>query len=109
MGAVAHHPRLRGPLGVAYAGLGRRDDAIREAALAIELHGKFRGQTAGWRFRDLAQIHLLLGDRDKAVEYLERVLNSPSFFAAPAMKIDPLWRDLRDHSGFVAMLEEHGG
>ncbi|MCH8139401.1 MAG: hypothetical protein IH926_10735 [Proteobacteria bacterium] len=44
-------PRLHGPLGIAYAGLGRRDDAIREAALTIEIHGMHRGHSAGWRFR----------------------------------------------------------
>ena len=81
--------RLHGSLGIAYAGLGRREDAIREEALVLELHGDRRGMRAGWRFRELAQTHLLLGNRDKAVEYLERLLNSPSFFAAPAVKIDP--------------------
>jgi len=100
--------RLHGPLGIAFAGLGQRDDAIREEALALELQGKRRGQSVGWRFRELAQIHALLGNRDRAVEYLERMLNSPSFFAAPAVKIDPTWQSLRDHPGFVALLEKHG-
>jgi tetratricopeptide (TPR) repeat protein len=100
--------RLHGPLGIAYAALGRRDDAVREAALVLE-HGGNRGFTAGDRFHELAQIHLLLGNRDEAVEYLERVLNAPSFFAAPSVGIDPTWRDLKDHPGFVSLLEEHGG
>jgi TolB-like protein/Flp pilus assembly protein TadD len=101
--------RLHGPLGIAYAGLGRREDAVREAALVRDGSARAQGQDRGWRLRELAEIHLLLGDLDQAVEYLERVLNSPSFFAAASVKIDPTWTDLRGHPRFVSMLEDHGG
>ena len=89
-----------------YAGLGRRDDAIREATLTLELHGERRDSSMGERFQEVAQIHMLLGNQDQAVEYLERVLNALSFVSVPALKMDPTWQELRDHPGFIAMLAQ---
>jgi serine/threonine protein kinase/tetratricopeptide (TPR) repeat protein len=101
--------RLPAPLGVALAGLGRRTGALAQEIQVLRNHEARPGRAVGYDFRALAELHLLLGQEDKAVSYVERMLSSPSFFAAPAVKIDPTWRDLQDHPAFIAMLEKYGG
>ena len=59
----------------------------------------------GFRLKDLAQIYVMLGDHDKAIDYLDHLLSVPTFFAAGYLKVDPTWNPLRDHPRFVALLE----
>ena len=99
---------VRGSLGIAYAGLGRRDDALREGRLGIELLGGNRGALLGFRLKDLAQIYVMLGDHDKAIDYLDHLLSVPTFFAAGYLKVDPTWNPLRDQPRFLALLEREG-
>ena len=99
--------RLHGALGIVYAGLGRRDEAIREGELGLELLAGDQGLILGHRLKDLAQIHMMVGHHDKAIDYLEQLLTSPTFFAAPFLKADPTWIPLRDNPRFRALLEEH--
>ena len=99
---------MHGSLGVVYAGLGRTDDAIREGELALELIGSSRGDHLGHRLRDLAEIHLRVGDKEQSIDYLERLLSVPAFFSASYVKIDPTWRTLHDHPRFRALLNQHG-
>lgn len=60
----------------------------------------------GSRLRDLAEIHLLLGNQEEAMSYLDRVL-SENALSAPYMRLDPTWRALRPYPRFQAMLERH--
>ena len=57
--------RLHSALGIAYAGLGRKEDALREGTLAVELlpisKEAYRG---AYRAIDLAQIYAMVGETD---------------------------------------------
>ena len=97
-----------GLLGVVYAGLGRKDDAIREGSLALELLDGSQGGDLGERLRNLAEINLRVGDTEQAIDYLERLLSIPAPYSAAYLSIDPTWRALHDNPRFVALLEQHG-
>jgi len=99
---------VHGSLGVVYAALGRKDDAIREGALGLELLNGSRGDRLGYRLRDLAEIHLRAGDPEQAIDYLERLLSIPAFFSASYVAIDPTWRALHDNPRYQALLKQHG-
>lgn len=102
--------RLHGALGIAYAGLGRKEDAIREAKRGVELlpvsKEAWRGQ---YRIRDLAQVYVMVGEHDAAIDQLEFLLSVPSEISVPWLRLDPTWAPLRGHPRFQALLEKEKG
>jgi serine/threonine-protein kinase len=108
---VEEHPdeaRFHGILGIAYAGLDRTDDAVREGQRAVDLlpvsEDAFYGTSSIQR---LAEIYVMVGEYDAALEQLEYLLSIPSVISVPWLRIDPFWDPLRDHPRFQALLEEY--
>jgi TolB-like protein len=99
---------LHAQLGLAYAGLGRADEAVREGRRAIELMPVGEDSYAGTALADnLAHIYVMVGDYDAAVEELESLLAVPhSPISVPWLMVDPTWDPLREHQGFKNLLEE---
>jgi TolB-like protein/Tfp pilus assembly protein PilF len=65
-------------LGLLYSYLGRKEDAIREARLAVELEPEAKDAVqAPWMKGFLAMIYVRTGDFDSALPLLEQVLASP--------------------------------
>lgn len=96
--------RLQGALGIAYAGLGLREEAIQHGRQAIELvpHGKDR--FAGpYYLKEMAHIYTLLGDFDAALDTLEILLSMPSQVHVPEIQLDPIWIPLRENPRFKAL------
>jgi serine/threonine-protein kinase len=100
-------PRIRGSLGIAYAGLGRREEAIREGRKAVELLDGSRDEQFGYRVKDLAQIFAMVADNDGALEQMEMLLTNPSFVSAPLLGIEPAWRGVRNDPRIRALLQKH--
>jgi serine/threonine-protein kinase len=99
-------PRYRSALGIAYAGLGRKDDAIREGELAVELDPMSKDVWRGaHRVEDLARIYTMVGEYDAAIDQLEILLAVPSLTAVPMLRIEPTWQPLRGHPRFQALVE----
>jgi serine/threonine-protein kinase len=98
----------RAPLGLAYAGLGRRDDAIREGKKGVELtaHDEIRVTELEW---DLVLIYILLEEYDTALDHIERLLSVPSLISVPFLKVFPMMDPLRDHPRFQKILEKYSG
>jgi tetratricopeptide (TPR) repeat protein len=98
--------RFHSALGMAYAGLGREADAIREGKLAVELlpvnKEAMRGSS---RVEDLARIYMMVGEFDAAIDQLEFLLERPSELSIPLLRLDPAWDALRDHPRFKRLLE----
>ena len=105
---IQEHPddeRLRSALGIAYAGLGRKGDAIREGELAVEVLPMSKEAWGGaYRLEDLARIYTMVGDYDAAIDQLESLLSVPSPTAVPWLRIDPTWDPLRDHPRFQQLV-----
>ncbi|MBW8041556.1 MAG: protein kinase [Planctomycetes bacterium] len=99
--------RFHSSLGIAYAGLGRKEDALREGKLAVEL---LPVSKEAWRglhpVEALAQIYAMVGEFDAAIEKLEYLLSIPSETSIPLLRLDPTWAPLRDHRRFKKLLEE---
>ena len=106
---VKEHPedaRFHSSLGIAYAGLGRKEDALREGRLGVELLPVTKEAMRGlWRVEDLARIYVMVGEFDAAIKQLEFLLSKPGWMSIPLLRLDPAWDPLRDHSSFKKLLE----
>ncbi len=70
--------RFHSALGIAYAGLGRKEDAIREGKLAVELLPLTKDAMRGYcRASDLARIYVMVGEFDLAIDQIEFLLSIP--------------------------------
>jgi serine/threonine protein kinase/tetratricopeptide (TPR) repeat protein len=98
--------RLHGSLGIAYAGLGRKQEAIREAEKAVELLPVSKEAYRGcFRVKDLAHVYVMVGEYDAAIDRLEFLLSFPGWISIPLLRLDPIWDPLRDHPRFQKLLE----
>jgi tetratricopeptide (TPR) repeat protein len=98
-------PALHAGLGFAYAGLGRRGDAMREGRRAVELRPPSKDTWLGVDMvRSLATTYATLGEADSAVKQLRLLLEVPSWISVPALRADPTWDPIRRHPGFRALL-----
>lgn len=108
MQSVPEDARYHSSLGVALAGLGLRDEALREGRLGIELLPVSSDAVYGIsHVIDLAHIHTLLGDKDMAVKQLESLLSRPGWISEPFLRMDPRWIPLQGDPGFERLLAEY--
>jgi len=110
--AQAQDPRFHATLGLAYAYLGRAEDAIREGERAVELHPLERDAAQGPIYlRNMALIYTQLGEQEKAIDLLERLLTIPHaeflwhLVSIPQLRLDPAWDKLREHPRFQKLVE----
>jgi len=93
-------------LGVAYAGLGRKEDAIREGKLAVEIQPVSKEAIRGTKWvEELARIYVMVGEHDEAIEKLEYLLSIPGPLSIPFLQLNPTWDPLRNHPRFKKLIE----
>ena len=98
--------RLHTSLGIVYAGLGRKEDAIRKGKLGVELLPVTKEAIGGLiRVEDLARIYVMVGEFDAAIEQLEFLLSNPGLMSIPLLRLHPAWDPLRDHPRFKKLVE----
>lgn len=86
-------PRLHSSLGITYAGLGRKEEAVGEGQLAVKLYPISKDVFFGANYLEsLARIYVMLGDFDKAVDIYEELLSIPCFISSQTLRIYP-WLD----------------
>jgi len=100
---------LHAERGLALAGLGRRDEALREAGWlqrsVLYREDAFDGpELADARARILAQA----GDDEAALDEIERLLAGPSKLTVHTLRLDPVWDPIRGHPRFKALLVRYG-
>jgi TolB-like protein/Flp pilus assembly protein TadD len=96
-------------LGIIFAALGRKEDAIREGKRATELLPESKDAFDGPGMTvSLAQIYAWTGEPDQAIELVEHLLNTPAGLTAPILKIDPVWDPLRKDPRFQALIDKYG-
>ncbi len=100
--------RLRSALAIALAGLGRREDAAREAGRALELMPYPREFGATVVRMDAAMALAMAGEHDAALENLAVLLTEPAPFSVQVLQLDPRWDPLRrepKYRGLVARVK----
>jgi len=98
--------RFHSTLGIAYAGLGRREDAIREGKIGVNLLPITKEAMRGYyRAIDLARIYVMVGEFDLAIDQIEFLLSIPGGLSIPLLRLDPVWDPLREHPRFKKLLE----
>lgn len=99
-------PRLHSSLGLAYAGLGRKEEAIRAGKRAVELIPLRKDALRGsYRVEDLARIYTLVGEHDAAIAQLELLLSIPADICGPYLRIDPVFKQLSVHPRFERLAQ----
>jgi len=100
--------RYYGPLGMAYAGLGRKGSAIKAGEAAIELMPLSLDAYRGLGYiEDLAKIYVMVGEYDKAVDILDSLLKRPGHLTVHLLRLDPDWDPLRENVRFQNLIENH--
>ncbi len=94
-------------LGLIDAGLGRREEALREGRRAVEVLPVEKDQFGGnVMIKYLAMIAAWLGDKDLACEQLAIALRRPSDLSYGQLKLMPFWDPLRGNPQFEKLVEE---
>jgi tetratricopeptide (TPR) repeat protein len=103
-------PDLHLALGFAAAGLGLKDEAIREGRKATTLMPVSRDAYSGPSYLGyLAQLFVRLGENDQALDTLRQLLAMPSSGVAisPALlKLDPVWDPIRKDPRFQKLIAD---
>ena len=102
-------------LALAYAELGEKDPAVKEAERAVMLLPSAKDAVDGpGAEENLALVQAIFGERSRAISTLRRLLQTPSqsqlYGVAPLtpafLRLDPLWDSLRDDPAFRELCDE---
>ena len=94
-------------LGLMDAGLGRKDDALREGRRAVELLPVEKDASNGAAMiKYLAMIAAWVGDNDLACEQLAAAIRIPGSLSYGQLKLMPFWEPLRGHARFEQLVEQ---
>ena len=102
-------------LSQAYAAMGEKDSALKEAERAIMLRPSVKDRLEGPGFEEnLALIQTIFGENSRAISTLTRLLHTPYqsrlYEAAPItpalLRLDPIWDPLRADPAFQKLCEE---
>jgi len=104
------NPRHHADLGLAYAYLGRKDDAIREGNQAVNLYPISKDAVHGPGYvMSLVRILIVLGEFDDAIDKLEFLMSIPAGqdVSIASLRAHPDFDPLRDHPRFRRLLEKY--
>jgi serine/threonine-protein kinase len=100
-------PRLRTALGIAYAGVGRKQEAIREGLKAKEIvpisKELMKGYHTEW---EVARIYTMVGEHGLAINRLEYLLSIPGHLSEAWLRMDPVWDPLRGNPRFQKLVAQ---
>jgi TolB-like protein/Tfp pilus assembly protein PilF len=87
------------------AGLGRKEQAITEARHSVELMPMSRdAYDAPLVLEGLARVYTWTGEKDLAIDTLQKLLSVPGYLTVAYLKQDPVWQPLRDHPRFQSLV-----
>jgi serine/threonine protein kinase/Flp pilus assembly protein TadD len=100
-------------LGIAHAGSGDAASAVAEGQTAMAMYSTSKDPADGPELEgDMAQIYALLGDADRAVPILKRLLQIPYSNMYPGaitpalLRLDPVWDQIRNDPRFQELASE---
>lgn len=105
---VPDDPGRHAQLGAIFAGLGRKEEAIREGKRAVEILPESKDAFEGPQVTvALAQIYCWTGENEQALQLIERSLSTPNGINVPLLKLDPVWDPIRNDPRFKALIDKH--
>jgi serine/threonine-protein kinase len=94
-------------LGVSYAALGRKEDALREGRRSVAVLPITKDANTGAEVaRNLAIIYAWTGENDLAIKQLEELLPLYGPISYGQLRLHPWWDPLRDDPRFEKVMEE---
>ncbi|HYL21300.1 MAG TPA: protein kinase [Gemmatimonadales bacterium] len=100
--------QLHARLAVAYADLGRKDEAVREARQAVTLLPVNKDAVAGVvELLNLVEIYVKVGEPEAAIDQLELLMASPLGLTVSELRADPFWAPLRGNPRFQRLLRSN--
>jgi len=102
------NPGMHSNLGIAYAGLNRKEEAIREGKLAVELGPVSKDAIRGPQFvTQLAFIYTMVGEYDEALSQIDYLLSIPDLVSVSFLPLDPRLDALRDQPRYQMILQKY--
>lgn len=103
--ATPRDPQRHVFLGLALAYLGRKPDAVREGERGVALLPITQDAYAGpYLQHQLARIHMLVGEPERALKDLEPLLKIPYYLSPEWLRIDPTFASLRGNPRFERLV-----
>jgi len=104
-----YDPRIHSTLGLVYAALGRKEDALREGTLAMEIYPVSMDAFSGPQYVDnFAEILVRVGEYEEALDKIEYLLSIPNLnLSVATLQNDPKWKPLHDHPRYKQLLEKY--
>ena len=105
---IPNDPRYHSSLGIAYAGLGKKEEAIKEGLKAEALLPISKDAMYGLGIlQDLAIIYTMVGESDLAIGQLDQLLSIPSWFTPAWLGWEIRFAPLKSHPGYKEFLTKH--
>ena len=95
-------------IGIAYASLGRKADAIREGKKAVELLPVTKDAVYGiGHLQDLALIYVKSGEFNMALRQIEQLLSIPSWISPVWLGWDIRFAPMKSYPGYDELLKKY--
>jgi tetratricopeptide (TPR) repeat protein len=108
--ALAKHPddpRYHSSLGIIYAALGLKSEAIREGRRATELLPVEKDALYGLGHAyDLTVVYAMVGDNTPALHQIEYLLSIPGWISPAWLRTNPQWKPLWNDARFKVLVDK---
>jgi tetratricopeptide (TPR) repeat protein len=105
--AEPEYPQALSVLGMIDAALGHKEDAVREARSAVELHPREKDQlTYAELTKNLAVVYAWSGNKEAALNELKSLLQIPAPLSYGELRLHPYWDPLRGDPRFDQLVLE---
>jgi serine/threonine-protein kinase len=105
MDQLKNDSRIYRSLGIAYAGLGMKNEAIEQGEKALDILNFSNDAISGfYPEMDMVKILLMVGEYDEALIRLDHILNQTNLITVEVLKLDPFWDPVRDMDTFKEII-----